>query len=141
MAFQHARTHRKSPLNNQEGFTLIEIIAVLVILSILAVVAVPKYFDLQSEAQIKAVQGAMAEAIGRINGRFAKALLSGSQWNDIDYTIAESLGTDLGDFYIESIIANSSGDEPYIRLEVKGNTNTAVANAVLGRTIPFPGAP
>ena len=36
--------------NNQKGFTLVEIIAVLVILGILAAVAVPKFLDLSDSA-------------------------------------------------------------------------------------------
>ena len=44
----------------QHGFTLIEIIAVLVILGILAVVAVPKYLDLQTESKNSAAKGLVA---------------------------------------------------------------------------------
>ncbi|NTW09639.1 MAG: type II secretion system protein [Anaerolineaceae bacterium] len=52
---------KKSPLRNERGFTLIEIIAVLVILGILAAVAIPKYVEMRDEAVIKTVKTAEAE--------------------------------------------------------------------------------
>jgi len=62
-------------LNNQKGFTLIEIISVLVILGILAVVAVPKYIDLQDAARDKAAQAAIAETQARLSMNYGKYLL------------------------------------------------------------------
>jgi len=63
-------------LRNQKGFTLIEIIAVLVILGILAAVAVPKYLDLTGEARRMAAMGAIAEVKGRLSQAQAKYMLA-----------------------------------------------------------------
>lgn len=41
-------------MTNQKGFTLIELVMIIVILGILAAVAIPKYQDLSSEAKIAA---------------------------------------------------------------------------------------
>lgn len=106
---------KKGLLSKSEGgFTLIEIIAVLVIMGILAAVAVPKFFDLQSKAREKAIYTAMSELKVRVNQHFAQKLLEGYTWsatemwgNNTDMAtsgIAGQIGTNLGaDFDITSM--------------------------------------
>ena len=86
---------KKNMLKNEKGFTLIEIIAVLVIMGILAAVAIPKFFDLQTKAKEKAVYTAVSEMKVRVNQHFAKQLLDGKQIANITYTAA-SVGIDVG---------------------------------------------
>ena len=63
------------PNQNQAGFTLIEIITVLIILGILAAVAVPKLMDITADARGKAMKGALAEGMATMSAAYAKLML------------------------------------------------------------------
>ncbi len=78
-------------LANEKGFTLIEIIAVLVILGILSAVAVPKFINLQEDARNKAALAAIAEVKARLSLGYGKYLLINGEEPD---TIVEICGAD-----------------------------------------------
>jgi MSHA pilin protein MshA len=64
----------------QQGFTLIELVMVIVILGVLAAVAIPKFIDLKSDASAASVSGV------------AGALSSGSAINYALYTAKGTVG-------------------------------------------------
>ncbi len=89
------RADPKKIITNSRGFTLIEIIAVLVLLGMLAALAIPRFVDLDQNAKDRAIDSGIAELNGRESLVWADAKVSAAGWQD-DATLFATMDTSLG---------------------------------------------
>ncbi|ASI95874.1 MULTISPECIES: type II secretion system protein [Vibrio] len=62
-----------------KGFTLIELVVVIVILGILAVVAAPRFLNLQHDARVSSIQGMAASVHNAAELAFGKSAIEGQE--------------------------------------------------------------
>ncbi|MGY5452040.1 prepilin-type N-terminal cleavage/methylation domain-containing protein [Agarivorans sp. MS3-6] len=74
----------------QQGFTLIELVIVIIILGILAVTAAPKFLNLSSDARASTMKGLEAAIKGGANLVYSKAAIAGEEANgDADAALTD----------------------------------------------------
>ena len=66
-------------IKSSQGFTLIELVVVIVILGILAATAAPKFMDLQSDAKVSAIKGMEAALKSMDQMVYGKAVIEGKE--------------------------------------------------------------
>lgn len=69
-------------MRGNKGFTLIELVMIIVILGILAVVAIPRYIDMQQEARQAAAEGYIGALNSALTAHVADHYLRGTKWVD-----------------------------------------------------------
>lgn len=65
-------------IRSQKGFTLIELVMIIVILGILAAVAIPRFVDLSADARIASVNGVAGNIRGAVSLARARYLVTGN---------------------------------------------------------------
>ena len=113
-------------LRNQKGFTLIEIIVIIVLVGILAAVAVPKYIDLTSDASDGVARGVLGGLRSQNSLMFGKRIIGATTTAFTMRDIADGVGE------LKGIVWTADATE---------FTMTAGANTYVFDLTPTPQAP
>jgi type IV pilus assembly protein PilA len=110
---------------DRKGFTLIELIAVLVILGVLSAVAAPAFMGMKTEAENKAAMQAVMEGKNRLTNQYAiKLMTSEEDANDLA-AISAAVNTDAGDYTLIFTVAGSEVEITATGVAERGVNGTA----------------
>ncbi|RUO45398.1 prepilin-type N-terminal cleavage/methylation domain-containing protein [Idiomarina aquatica] len=113
-------------MRNQKGFTLIELIIVIVVLGILAVTAAPQFINFSSDARTSTVNGLLGSAKAASEMVHGKALINS---NDASVSIGNGNSVDVTNGYPAATEAGI-----FAALDVEGDWDNVVASGWSGNT-------
>ena len=130
----------KNQMTNQKGFTLIELIIVIVILGILAVTAAPRFIDLQTDARAQTLEGVKAALQGSSQLVYAKAAIAGVQNSPtaVDVTVNGTAVPTINGYPADSAFATATTVASFLDLS-SGDFDIAAATTTAPVIITFAG--
>jgi MSHA pilin protein MshA len=131
-------------MKKQNGFTLIELVVVIIILGILAVTAAPKFINLQSDARASTLDGMKAALQGANTILYSKAAIQGKEKdaNAADANNVDTTGDGTDDIkavygYVKADVAEigkvleSDGSEWTIAVPATGVASAATVEIII----------
>jgi prepilin-type N-terminal cleavage/methylation domain-containing protein len=136
--FESVLERREKVVNgrkHEQGFTLIELVVVILILGILAAIAVPKFEDIRGQARISALRGALDTIRGAISIQTSKNLLNGQAAPGYPTTIDASM-------FSSNVVPKepNSGSNSFVYTGAYTGAGGWIYYASVGRVIPNGGA-